>query len=61
MDGQHNSAEHELKFLERLSIDELEALLRFSGDAADIEMLFDAIVEEVVAREEKKTQGVYRT
>ena len=51
MDGQHNSAEHELKFLERLSIDELEALLRFSGDAADIEMLFDAIVEEVVARE----------
>lgn len=57
MDGQHNSAEHELKFLERLSIDELEALLRFSGDAADIEMLFDAIVEEVVAREEKKTTG----
>ncbi len=57
MDGQHNSAENELQFLERLSIDELETLLRFSGDSADVEMLFDAIVEEVVAREEKSPTG----
>lgn len=57
MDGQHDLPKGELKFLERLSIEELEALLRFSGDPADVEMLFDMIVEEVVAREEKNPTG----
>ncbi len=57
MDKQRGSPRSELKFLERLSIDELEALLRFSGDPADVEVLFDTVVEAVVAREEKNPTG----
>lgn len=57
MDGQHNSTKSELKFLERLSIEELETLLRFSGDPADVEMLSDTIIEEVVVRERKNPTG----
>lgn len=57
MDGQHNPPKSELKFLERLSIEELEALLKFSGDPDDVELLFDTVVEEVVARETKNPTG----
>lgn len=57
MDGQHNPPKSELKFLERLSIEELEALLKFSGDPNDVELLFDTVIEEVVAREEKNPTG----
>jgi len=57
MDEQRSSPRSELKFLERLSIEELEALLRSGGDPTDMEALFDAVVEEVVAREEKDPTG----
>lgn len=57
MDECHNSSDSELKFLDRLSAVELEALLKFSGDPADIEMLFDTIAEEVVAREKENSTG----
>lgn len=57
MDEQHNPQKSELKFLERLSVEELEALLKFSGDPDDVELLFDTVVEEVVAREREKPTG----
>lgn len=57
MDEQHNPLKSELKFLERLSIEELEALLKLSGDPDDVEMLFDTVVEEVVAREKENPTG----
>ena len=57
MDEQHNPFKSELKFLERLSIEELEALLKLSGDPDDVELLFDTVVEEVVAREREKPTG----
>lgn len=57
MDEHHGSQDSELKFLNRLSIEELETLLRLSGDPADVEMLFDAIAEEVVAREQENNTG----
>ena len=57
MDEQHNPRKSELKFLERLSIEELEALLKFSGDPDDVELLFDTVVEEVVVREREKPTG----
>ena len=56
MDEQHNPFKSELKFLERLSIEELEALLKLSGDPDDVE-LFDTVVEEVVAREKENPTG----
>ena len=43
MDEQHNPLKSELKFLERLSIEELEALLKLSGDPNDVELLFDTV------------------
>lgn len=57
MDEQHNPLKSELKFLERLSIEELEALLKLSGDPDDVELLFDTVVEEVVAREKENPTG----
>lgn len=57
MDEQHNPRKSELKFLERLSMEELEALLKFSGDPDDVELLFDTVVEEVIAREREKPTG----
>lgn len=57
MDEQRNPLKGELKFLERLSIEELEALLKFSGDPDDVELLFDTVVEEVVAREKENPTG----
>ena len=57
MDEQHNPLKGELKFLERLSIEELEALLKLSGDPDDVELLFDTVVEEVVAREKENPTG----
>lgn len=57
MDEQHNPLKGELKFLERLSMEELEALLKFSGDPDDAELLFDTVVEEVVAREKENPTG----
>lgn len=57
MDEQCSSLKSELKFLERLSIEELEALLKLSGNPDDVELLFDTVVEEVVAREEKNPTG----
>ncbi len=57
MDEQHNPFKSELKFLERLSIEELEALLKLSGDPDDVELLFDTVVEEVVAREKENPTG----
>lgn len=57
MDEQHNPLKSELKFLERLSIEELEALLKLSGAPDDVELLFDTVVEEVVAREKEHPTG----
>lgn len=57
MDEQHNPLKGELKFLERLSMEELEALLKLSGDPDDVELLFDTVVEEVVAREKENPTG----
>ena len=57
MDEQRSPLKSELKFLERLSIEELEALLKLSGDPNDVELLFDTVVEEVVAREREKPTG----
>ena len=57
MDEQHNPLKSELKFLERLSMEELEALLKLSGDPDDVELLFDTVVEEVVAREKENPTG----
>lgn len=57
MAGQRDSLGHELDFLEKLSIEELEALLRSSGDPDDVEALFDAVIEEVVRREKKEPTG----
>lgn len=57
MDEQHNPLKSELKFLERLSIEELEALLKLSGNPDDVELLFDTVVEEVVAREKENPTG----
>lgn len=57
MDEQRNPLKGELKFLERLSIEELEALLKFSGDPDDVELLFDTVVEEVVTREKENPTG----
>ena len=57
MDEQRSPLKSELKFLERLSIEELEALLKLSGDPNDVELLFDTVVEEVVAREKENPTG----
>lgn len=57
MDEQCSPLKSELKFLQRLSIEELEALLKLSGNPDDVELLFDTVVEEVVAREEKNPTG----
>ena len=57
MDEHHNPRKSELKFLERLSMEQLEALLKYSGDPDDMELLFDTVVEEVVAREREKPTG----
>lgn len=57
MDEQRNPLKSELRFLERLSIEELEALLKLSGDPDDVELLFDTVVEEVVAREKENPTG----
>lgn len=57
MDEQRSPLKSELKFLERLSMEELEALLKLSGDPDDVELLFDTVVEEVVAREKENPTG----
>lgn len=57
MDEQRSPLKGELNFLERLSMEELEALLKFSGDPDDVELLFDTVVEEVVAREKENPTG----
>lgn len=57
MDEQRNPLKGELKFLERLSMEELEALLKLSSDPDDVELLFDTVVEEVVAREKENPTG----
>lgn len=57
MDEQRSPLKGELNFLERLSMEELEALLKLSGDPDDVELLFDTVVEEVVAREKENPTG----
>lgn len=57
MSEQRNSAGQEIGFLEKLSIEELEALLKTSGNPNDVEAFFDAVIKEVVKREEKESTG----
>lgn len=57
MSEQRNSAGQEPGFLEKLSIEELEALLKTSGNPNDVEAFFDAVIKEVVKREEKEPTG----
>ena len=57
MSEQRNSTDQELEFLEKLSIEELEALLKTSGNPNDIEAFFDAVIKEVVKREKKEPTG----
>lgn len=54
---QRDSAYQELGFLGKLSIEELEALLKTSGDPNDVETFFDAVIKEVVKREKKEPTG----
>lgn len=57
MSEQRDSAGQELGFLERLSIEELEALLKTSGSPNDVEAFLDAVIKEVVKREKKEPTG----
>lgn len=57
MSEQRDSADQELGFLGKLSIEELEALLKTSGDPNDVEIFFDAVIKEVVKREKKEPTG----
>lgn len=57
MSEQRNSTDQELEFLEKLSIEELEALLKASGNPNDVEAFFDAVIKEVVKREKKEPTG----
>lgn len=57
MSEQRDSAGQELGFLEKLSIEDLEALLKTSGSPNDVEAFFDAVIKEVVKREKKEPTG----
>ena len=57
MSEQRDSAGQELRFLEKLSIEDLEALLKTSGSPNDVEAFFDAVIKEVVKREKKEPTG----
>lgn len=57
MSEQRDSAGQELEFLEKLSIEDLEALLKTSGSPNDVEAFFDAVIKEVVKREKKEPTG----
>lgn len=57
MSEQRDSDKQELGFLERLSIEDLEALLKTSGNPNDVEAFFDAVIKEVVKREKKEPTG----
>lgn len=57
MSEQRSSADQEMVFLEKLSIEELEALLKTSGSPNDVEAFFDAVIKEVVKREKKEPTG----
>lgn len=57
MSEQRDSAGQELGFLERLSIEELEALLKTSGSPNDVEAFLDAVIKEVIKREKKEPTG----
>lgn len=60
MSEQRDSTDQELGFLEKLSIEDLEALLKTSGNPNDVETFFDAVIKEVVRREKKNPLGVFR-
>lgn len=57
MSEQRDSDKQELGFLERLSIEDLEALLKTSGNPNEVEAFFDAVIKEVVKREKKEPTG----
>ena len=57
MSEQRDSTGQELGFLEKLSIEDLEALLKTSGNPNDVETFFDAVIKEVVQREKKEPTG----
>lgn len=57
MSEQRDSAGQELGFLEKLSIEELEALLKTSGSPNDVEAFLDVVIKEVIKREKKEPTG----
>lgn len=57
MENQSGTSERKYEFLEQLSIEDLELLLRLSSDSDESETFFDAVGEVIVRRESENPTG----
>lgn len=57
MENQGGTSERKYGFLEQLSIEDLELLLRLSSDSDESETFFDAVGEVIVRREKENPTG----
>lgn len=57
MTAQNGSSGHKFKFLEQLSVEDLESLLCLSSDAEETEAFLDAVAEVIAEREKEHPTG----
>ena len=57
MIAQNGSSGHKFKFLEQLSVEDLECLLCLSSDAEETEAFLDAVAEVIAEREKEHPTG----